>query len=72
MDVTQVIDAFGGYQQSQTLFGVSRGLLARWEEEGIPPKRWPQIVELARRLDVPGIDVETLAGVRPSKPKAAA
>jgi hypothetical protein len=71
MDVTQVIEAFGGYSQAQLLFGVSRSLLAEWEVKGIPPKRWLQLVELARRLDKPGITVEALSTARPSKTKAA-
>lgn len=72
-NVTQVIERFGGYGKAQVLFGVSRSLLAEWEVKGIPPKRWPQIVELSRQLAGPEITIDTLACVRPSKePKVAA
>lgn len=68
MDVTQVIEAFGGYGQAQLLFGVSRPALAEWEAKGIPAKRWAQIAELAKRLEKPGLTIEVLSTVRPSKP----
>ena len=72
MNVSQVITAFGGYSSAQTLFGVSRSLLARWEEEGIPTKRWAQLVEVAKLKGVPGVTFESLSSVTPSKAKAAA
>lgn len=72
MDVTQVIETFGGYSEAQVLLGVSRPTLALWEVAGIPPKRWPQIVEVARLLERPDITIDVLAKVRPSKtPKVA-
>jgi hypothetical protein len=72
MNVTQVIDRFGGYGEAQILFGVSRPTLALWENEGIPPKRWTQIAELARRLNKPGLTIDVLAKVVPSKPRVIA
>lgn len=72
MDVTQVIEAFGGYQSAQTLFGVSRSLLVRWEQLGIPPKRWLQIAALSRVHADRRFTVAQLALVVPSKPLAEA
>lgn len=72
-NVTQVIERFGGYGKAQVLFGVSRSLLAEWEVKGIPPKRWPQIVELSKQVEGPAITIEALSRVRPSKePRVAA
>lgn len=68
ISVTQVIDAFGGYGKAQVLLGVSRPTLTLWEKQGIPPKRWRQIAELATRLEKPGLTIGALTKVRPSKP----
>lgn len=69
MNVTQVIEAFGGYEKARRLFGVSRSLLAEWEVSGIPSKRWTQLVELATDLKVGGISLQSLAEAAPSKVK---
>jgi hypothetical protein len=63
MDVSQVIEAFGGYQKAQQALGVSRSLLARWEEEGIPAKRWTQIATVSRVLADRVFTVEELAAI---------
>lgn len=67
MDVTEVINSFGGYKEAQRLLGVSLPLLFRWEEVGIPPKRWSQIVGLARQKGISGLDFEALSKVFPSR-----
>lgn len=65
--VTEVIRAFGGYNAACTLFGVSRSLLSRWETEGLPGKRLKQIAALAEMKNIPGLTIERLAQVVPSK-----
>lgn len=65
--VTDVIQAFGGYAEAGLLFGVSRSLLSRWEIEGLPGKRLRQIAALAEAKKLPGITIEALARVAPSK-----
>lgn len=72
MNVTQVIEALGGYKRTCTLLGISRSLLVAWEREGIPARRWHQIAEVAALSDIPGITVETLCHVVPSKVGVAA
>ena len=67
MDVTQIINAFGGQDAAMTLFGVSKPTLYLWQEEGLPPKRWKQIAELAERLNVAGVTMETVMEAQPSR-----
>jgi hypothetical protein len=69
MDVRDIIDAFGGYHDAGRRLGVARSTLALWEVEGIPPKRWQQIVAELRRSPVE-ITLDVLAGTLPSKPRA--
>ena len=68
--VTDIIRAFGGYRECQTTFGVSRSLLALWEVDGIPAKRWQQIVHLADKYGIEGVTLDMLSGLRPSKSAA--
>lgn len=68
MNVTQIIDAFGGYEDAALLFGVSRSLLTQWEQDGIPSKRWRQIVALAEMKNIKNITIESLADSAASKP----
>ena len=67
MNVTQIITAFGGYQKAGMILGVSRSLLARWEEEGLPAKRWSQLAALSETHASRCFTVEELARVQPSK-----
>lgn len=67
MNVSQVIEAFGGYEEAGLLFGVSRSLLAEWEQKGIPGKRWRQIAALAEIKSIPQITLDVLAHAEPSK-----
>lgn len=67
MDVGQIIEAFGGHEAAKTLFGVSRATLYLWEEEGVPPKRWKQVAELAERLNVTGITFDVVMSAKPSR-----
>lgn len=72
MNVSEIIEAFGGYHEAGRLLGVSRSLLSRWEEEGIPPKRWPSIAALSEKYATKALSLEDLAAAAPTKAKAAA
>jgi hypothetical protein len=67
MDVSQIIEAFGGPDTALTLLGVSKPTLYLWQEEGIPPKRWKQISELADRLKIPGVTLDIIMQAQPSR-----
>jgi hypothetical protein len=68
--VSDVIQAFGGYNDACTLMGVSRSLLSRWEIEGLPGKRLKQIAALAAAKNIPGMTIARLAEVAPTKAAA--
>lgn len=67
MNVSQVIEKFGGYHEAAQLFGVSRSLLTKWEYDGIPAKRWMQIAKLAEIKKIDGVTIETLSSASPTK-----
>jgi hypothetical protein len=70
MDVAQIIEAFGGQDEAIAILGVSKATLYLWEEEGIPPKRWKHLAEIAKRLSVPGVTMDVLMQARPSRVRA--
>jgi hypothetical protein len=67
-DVDTLIELLGGTERAVTLLGISRTLLFLWESEGVPAKRWRQIVEL---LKLQGHKDVTLATIAHIAPKAA-
>lgn len=72
MNVTQLIESFGGYEKAGLVLGASRSLLFEWEVKGIPPKRWRQIAFLSKQHANQELTIEELAGVEPSKSSEAA
>jgi hypothetical protein len=67
MNVSEVIQAFGGYQQAGMVLGVSRTQFFDWEQKGIPPKRWKQIALLSQHHATKPLTIEELAQVTPTK-----
>lgn len=70
MNVTEVIEALGGYGETCDVLGVSRSLLVLWEAEGIPARRWRQIAKVAALKGRSDITIETMCHVEPSKAAA--
>jgi hypothetical protein len=67
LNVTEVINAFGGYKEAQRRLGVSRALLAEWEVQGIPPKRWEHLAEVAGLIGRADLTVDVIRGAAPTK-----
>lgn len=72
LNVSQIIEAFGGYDPTRRLLGVSRSLLAEWETSGIPAKRWEQVAEIAGLIGRPDITVDIVRSASPSKSRTEA
>ena len=71
LNVTQIIDAFGGYKEAQILLGVSRAALAEWEIKGIPAKRWENLSKIASLIGREDITVDVVRAAAPPRADAA-
>jgi hypothetical protein len=47
-----IIEALGGYQAVAVKIGRDPSTVFRWQETGIPPALWPEVLRLARRARV--------------------
>jgi hypothetical protein len=77
MDVTDIIEAFGGSRRLAVELGAGRTAVCNWHRSGIPKIRCQELAELAKRRGLhmpftdnhgirrPGISLETLMLARP-------
>lgn len=56
-----IIDALGGTTKVAAGLGLDPPVVSNWRERGIPPKRWPAILDLAKRNKVKDVTFERLA-----------
>lgn len=67
MTTKDVIAAFGTAAQFARACGVSQVAVFNWKQNGIPPRRWRQIADLAQARGIDGITVETLSMIQPEE-----
>jgi hypothetical protein len=67
-----VIATLGGPRHLAAALGAHRTRVSHWQREGIPPRRFAEIVRLAGRLGRPEITLEALFRGRASMRRAAA
>jgi hypothetical protein len=74
MNHGRIIMDLGGYLSVSRALGVRPNVSWRWaQERGIPARRWPSILELARRQGATHISLEALlAGYSPAQEQRAA
>ncbi len=73
MDHAEIISLLGGPVVVAKAVGCDRTRVLRWRAEGIPPRRWPKVVEVARAKGLAGITLDALNAGWPdaAKPEAA-
>jgi hypothetical protein len=54
----EVIRALGGYRALARSLGLDMSVTFRWPKRGIPPRRWPAIIEMARERGVNGVTAD--------------
>jgi DNA-binding transcriptional regulator YdaS (Cro superfamily) len=69
-DGADIIDKLGGTTKVAEGLGINPPVVSNWRERGIPPKRWPAILGLAKRNKVKGVTLDRLA--RAGTPERAA
>jgi post-segregation antitoxin (ccd killing protein) len=71
--VPDLIDALGGHQQLARALRVPPGTVSSWKSRrAVPARVWTALVAHARKRQLEGIDLETLASLHsPSKRRAA-
>jgi hypothetical protein len=72
MDHAALIEALGGPAFVAAALGCDRTRAVRWRTDGIPPARFPGIIELARLKKIPGVTIASLKAGREQSPEAAA
>ena len=61
MPEDDIIAALGGTTKVAAALGVDPPVVSNWRERGIPPKRWPALLDLAKRNKVKEVTFERLA-----------
>lgn len=62
MDHLGIINALGGYLSVARELDIAKAVVWRWGvTRPIPPRRWLWVVQYARRLGVPGVNLKVLA-----------
>jgi hypothetical protein len=56
-----IIDALGGTKKVAEGLGIDLPVVSNWRERGIPPRRWPAILDLAKRNKVKEVTFDRLA-----------
>lgn len=67
-----IIATLGGPRHLAAAVGAHRTRVSAWQREGIPPRRFAQIVAIAGRLGKPEITLDALFRGRASMQRAAA
>jgi hypothetical protein len=68
----EIIAALGGYRTLAAALRRDPSVIWRWQRNGIPPKRWREVEEAARRCGIAGIDKAALAAGYDAEPVEAA
>lgn len=70
MKPRDVLDALGGYREVANDLGLEPTVVWKWQKFGLPAKRWPTIVALAKRKGRPDITLDRIAaaGTPASRP----
>ena len=69
MSVDKLIKDPGGLTAVAKALGTDRPVVGNWRIRGIPPKRWPELVELAKKSKIQGVTFERLARTQPDGPR---
>jgi hypothetical protein len=65
MEHRTLIDRLGGYQKLAEKLGCNPVTAWRWQYNGIPPRHWLAVVELARAAGIRGVSVGALQRASP-------
>lgn len=70
-DAGRIIDELGGTARVADGLGIEfASTVSNWRERGIPPARWPALMELARAQRAKSITWERLARTQPAEARA--
>lgn len=70
MSVAKLIEDLGGTTAVAKAIGADAPVVSNWLTRGIPPKRWPALVDLAKKNRVQGVTFERLARMQDSEARA--
>jgi hypothetical protein len=70
MSVAKLIEDLGGTTAVAEALGAEPPVVSNWRTRGIPPKRWPALVEFAKKSKIQGITFERLARTHPEGARA--
>lgn len=70
MSVAKLIEDLGGTTAVAKALGADPPVVSNWMTRGIPPRRWPALVEFAKKSKVQGVTFERLARLQPDEARA--
>jgi hypothetical protein len=67
MTIDDLFRKFGGREAVMALTNSSRTALNNWRHDGVPYRHWPTLIKAAAANNIEGIDMDTLALLRPQQ-----